>query len=85
MFALAVMDDEYKNLVDEGTATTELAILCPNNKIVRTLQFSSPVKQVMCCRHHAGTAEADKIFILLWNKDIFQVGKGAGSITWGCL
>ena len=76
------MDEEYKNLVDEGTATTELAILCPNHKIVRTLYFSAPVKQVMSCRHHPGTAEADRLLFLLWDGDIFQVG-GSQWVTVG--
>ena len=72
--AYAVMDEEYRNLVEEGTARTVLDIFCPNHKIVRTLQFRSPVKQIMSCRHHAGQAEIDRIYILLWDGDLFQVG-----------
>ena len=29
--------------------------------------------KVMSCRHHEGSAEADKIFIMLWNGNLYSV------------
>ena len=29
--------------------------------------------KVMSCRHHEGAAEADKIFIMLWNGNLYSV------------
>ena len=74
VFAYATFDDAYVNLIEEGAAEKTLDIYCPNNRLVRTLQFPAPVKQVMSCRHHQGRAEEDKIYILLWNGNIFKVG-----------
>ena len=37
------------------------------------MEFKSPVKQVMSCRHHEGDAEADKIYIMLWNGNLYKV------------
>ena len=74
VFAYATFDDAYVNLIEEGEAEKTLDIYCPNNRLIRTLQFPAPVKQVMSCRHHQGRAEEDKIYILLWNGNIFKVG-----------
>merc|ERR1712212_1192648 len=42
-------------------------------KKIRTLEFKSPVKQVMSCRHHEGDAATDKIYILLWDGNLYSV------------
>ena len=75
VFAYSINDDEYANLIEEGTADNSLKIFCPNNKLIRTLEFKSPVKQIMSCRHHEGDAEADKIYILLWNGMLYKVSQ----------
>jgi len=72
VFAYCVIDEEYENTIHEGTAETEFPIYCSNNKLIRTLDFKSPVRQVMSCRHHEKFSE-DKIYILLWNDKIYQV------------
>ena len=73
VFAYAVMDEEYENLIEEGTADNSLKVFCPNNKLIRTLEFKSPVKQIMSCRHHEGDAEEDKIYMLPWNGSLMKV------------
>eukprot|EP00092_Neocalanus_flemingeri_P000377 GFUD01000401.1.p1 GENE.GFUD01000401.1~~GFUD01000401.1.p1 ORF type:complete len:373 (+),score=71.57 GFUD01000401.1:22-1119(+) len=73
VFAYATFDEDFINLIEEGTAETTLAVYCPNNRLVRTVEFPAPVKQVMSCRHHRGRAEEDKIFILLWNGHLVKV------------
>lgn len=71
VFAFAIIDEDYRELIDEGTAEHSLAIYSKN--IFRVLEFQSPVKQVMSCRNHEGVAEADKIYILLWNGNLLKV------------
>ena len=72
VFAYATFEDDYMNLIEEGTAEKTLDVYCPNNTLVRTLDFVAPVKQVMSCRHYQGRAEEDKIYILLWNRNIVK-------------
>ena len=71
VFAYAIIDEEYMELIDEGAAETTLVVYSKN--IFRVLEFQSPVKQVMSCRHHESGAESDKIYILLWNGNILKV------------
>ena len=73
VFAYAVIDDEYENMIEEGTAENSILVLNASSKKIRTLEFKSPVKQVMSCRHHQGDAETDKIYILLWNGMLYSV------------
>jgi len=69
----AVVDDEYENLIEDGTAEKTLQVMNQQSKKIRELNFNSPVKQVMSCRHHHDDAENDKIYIMLWNGQIFSV------------
>merc|ERR1711970_312475 len=73
VFAYAVIDDEYENLIEEGTAENSIQIFNASSKKIRTLEFKSPVKQIMSCRHHKGEAETDKIYMLLWNGMLYKV------------
>merc|ERR1712183_519512 len=73
VFAYAVIDDEYENLIEEGTAENSIQIFNASSKKIRTLEFKSPVKQIMSCRHHEGEAETDKIYMLLWNGMLYKV------------
>merc|ERR1711942_19872 len=71
--AYAVIDDEYANMIEEGTAENSIQVFNSGSKKIRTLEFKSPVKQVMSCRHHEGDAAADKIYIMLWDGDLYSV------------
>merc|ERR1711887_222024 len=73
VFAYAVIDDEYENLIEEGTAENSLQVFNSSSKKIRTLKFKSAVKQIMSCRHHEGEAETDKIYMLLWNGMLYKV------------
>merc|ERR1712083_957483 len=59
-------------MIEEGTAENSIQVLNASQKKIRTLEFKAPVKQVMSCRHHADAA-VDKIYILLWNGNLFSV------------
>merc|ERR1712241_1620970 len=71
--AYAVIDDEYANMIEEGTAENSIQVFNSGSKKIRTLEFKSPVKQVMSCRHHEGDAAADKIYIMLWDGNLYSV------------
>ena len=71
VFAYTVIDEDYKELIDDGTAQHTLTIYSKN--IFRIVEFKSAVKQVMSCRHHEGDAEDDHIYILLWNGTLLKV------------
>merc|ERR1712059_21354 len=73
VFGYAVIDEEYHTNIQEGTAETSLPVTTSSNKLIRTLEFKSPVRQIMSCRHHEAGGEDDKIYILLWNDLIYQV------------
>merc|ERR1712002_1439476 len=73
VFAYAVIDDEYANMIEEGTAENSIQVFNSASKKIRTLEFKSPVKQVMSCRHHEGDAEVDKVYILLWDGNLYSV------------
>merc|ERR1712126_278524 len=73
VFAYAVIDEQYENMIEEGTAETSLKVFDSKKKIIRELEFKAPVKQVMSCRHHEGDAETDKLYILLWNGNLYSV------------
>ena len=73
MFAYAVIDEEYANMIEEGTAENSIQVFNSGSKKIRTLEFKSPVKQVMSCRHHEGDAAADKIYIMLWDGNLYSV------------
>jgi len=68
--AYAVIDDEYANMIEEGTSENSLQVFNSSSKKIRTLKFKSAVKQVMSCRHHEGDAAADKIYILCWDGNL---------------
>ena len=72
VLAYAIVDDEYENLVEDGTADKSFKVL-KNGKELRSIEFKSPVKQIMSCRHHEGKAEADDIYIMLWNGIVYKV------------
>ena len=71
VLAFGVFDKEYEKVVTEGRAEKTLTVISRN--VIRTLEFSSPVRQVMSCRHHEGEAQADRIVILLCDGQILQV------------
>ena len=73
VLAYAVIDEEYANMIEEGTAEDNLQVLNASGKKIRTLELKSPVKQIMSCRHHEGDAENDKIYILLWSGKLYSV------------
>ena len=73
VFAYGIFDQSYESMIEDGTAETSLPVYCSQRKLIRTPEFPAPVMQVMSCRHHEGTAEADKIYILLWNGSIYKV------------
>merc|ERR1712083_212367 len=73
VFAYAVIDEEYANMIEEGTAENSIQVFNAGAKKIRTLEFKSPVKQVMSCRHHEGDAATDKIYILLWDGNLYSV------------
>merc|ERR1712110_1197361 len=73
VFVYAVVHTDYENLIEEGTAENSLRVMNSSGKDIRTMEFKSPVKQVMSCRHHEGSAEEDKIFIMLWNGNLYSV------------
>jgi len=73
VLAYSVIHQDYENLIEEGTAENALKVFNSKKKIIRDLEFKSPVKQVMSCRHHEGDAETDKIYILLWNGMLYSV------------
>merc|ERR1711913_99361 len=72
VLAYAIIDDEYENLVEDGTADKKFKVL-NNGREVRNIEFKSQVKQIMSCRHHEGKAEADDIFIMLWSGIVYKV------------
>jgi len=72
VLAYAIIDNEYENLVEDGTADKSFKVL-KNGKELRSIEFKSPVKQIMSCRHHEGKAEADDIYIMLWNGIVYKV------------
>merc|ERR1711936_978907 len=72
VLAYAIIDDEYENLVEDGTADKKFKVL-NNGREVRNIEFKSPVKQIMSFRHHEGKAEADDIFIMLWSGIVYKV------------
>jgi len=69
----AVTDEEYENLIEDGTSEKTLKVMNAQAKQIRELEFSHPVKQVMSCRHHQDNAKADKIYIMLWNGAVYSV------------
>jgi len=69
----SVIHQDYENLIEEGTAEKVLKVFDSKKKIIRELEFKAPVKQVMSCRHHEGDAETDKLYILLWNGNLYSV------------
>ena len=71
VLAYAIVDEEYENLVEDGTADKKFLVL-RNGKTVREIVFTSPVKQIMSCRHHEG-AEADDIYFLTCNGIVYKV------------
>lgn len=74
VLAYATFEESYVNLIEEGTAEKTLDIFCSNNRLVRRLEFTAPVMQVMSCRHHQGQAEEDMVYFLLWNGNVLKVG-----------
>merc|ERR1712168_713277 len=72
VLAYAIIDNEYENLVEDGTADKTFKVL-KNGRELRSIEFKSPVKQITSCRHHEGKAEADDIFIMLWNGIVYRV------------
>ena len=70
--AYAIVDEEYENLVEDGTADKKFTVF-NKGAIVRQVEFKSPVKQIMSCRHHEGKAEADDIYIMLWSGIVYKV------------
>merc|ERR1711992_13559 len=70
--AYAIVDEEYENLVEDGTADKKFTVF-NKGAIVRQVEFKSPVKQIMSCRHHEGKAEADDIYIMLWSGIVYRV------------
>ena len=72
VLAYAIVDDEYENLVEDGTADKKFSVFSKGST-VREIEFKSPVKQIMSCRHHDGDAEADDIYIMLWNGIVYKV------------
>jgi len=70
--AYAVIDDEYANMIEEGTSEKSLQVFNSSSKKIRQLEFKSAVKQVMSCRHHEGDAAADKIYIMLWDGNLYS-------------
>merc|ERR1712013_511410 len=67
-----VIDDEYTNMIEEGTSEKSLRVFNSSSKKIRQLEFKSAVKQVMSCRHHEGDAAADKIYIMLWDGNLYS-------------
>ena len=47
VLAYAVIDEEYANMIEEGTAEDNLQVLNASGKKIRTLELKSPVKQIM--------------------------------------
>merc|ERR1711992_322839 len=72
VLAYAIVDDEYENLVEDGTADKKFTVF-NKGSTVREIEFKSPVKQIMSCRHHDGDAEADDIYIMLWSGIVYKV------------
>jgi len=72
VLAYAIVDDEYENLVEDGTADKKFKVY-NNGNLVRDLEFKSPVKQIMSCRHHDGDAQADDIYIMTWNGIVYRI------------
>jgi len=72
VLAYAIVDDEFENLVEDGTADKKFKVF-KQSGLIREIEFKSPVKQIMSCRHHEGKAEADDIFIMLWSGIVYKV------------
>ena len=60
-------------MIEEGTSEKSLQVFNSSSKKIRQLEFKSAVKQVMSCRHHEGDAAADKIYIMLWDGNLYSV------------
>ena len=58
-------------MIEEGLAEGRLDVFCSKNRHIRTLTVSSPVMQVISCRHHVWPR--DKIYFLLWDAGIWSV------------
>jgi len=71
VLAYAIIDEEFENLVEDGTADKSFKVFS-NGREVRTIQFKSPVKQIMSCRHHEVGA-SDDVYFLLWSGIIYRV------------
>merc|ERR1711936_109011 len=71
VLAYAIIDDEYENLVEDGTADKKFKVL-NNGREVRNIEFKAPVKQIMSCRHHE-VGSSDDVYILLWNGSIYRI------------
>merc|ERR1711936_1401217 len=72
VLAYAIIDNGYENLVEDGTADKKFSVFSKGST-VREIEFKSPVKQIMSCRHHDGDAEADDIYIMLWSGIVYRV------------
>jgi len=70
VLAYAIIDEEFENLVEDGTADKSFKVFS-NGKLLREIEFKSPVKQIMSCRHHE-VGDSDDIFIMLWNGTIYK-------------
>lgn len=68
VFTYAINDNNYKDLIDDGTALRNLLVFSKN--IIRCIEFESAVKQVISYRQKGDT---DKIYILLWNGKIMRI------------
>ena len=65
ILAYAVTDEEYENLIEEGTAENSIQVFDTSAELLRSLELASPVKQVMSCHH--------KVYLLLCNGALFKV------------
>merc|ERR1711992_70982 len=72
VLAYAIVDDEFENLVEDGTADKKFKVF-KQSGLIREIEFKSPVKQIMSCRHHEGKAEEDDIYIMLWSGIVYRV------------
>ena len=68
VFAYSINDNDYKDLIDDGTAQNSLYVFSKN--IIRCISFESAVKQVIS---YGEKARADTLYILLWNGKIMKV------------
>jgi len=70
VLAYAIIDETFENLVEDGTADKSFKVFS-NGKSVREIEFKSPVKQIMSCRHHV-VGSSDDIYIMLWSGIIYK-------------